>query len=89
MFIHGAQRMNPDDFSDPLTFHLTPQAGQCLPLSSKISQHLQDGLAYRFVHIHGFQMIPSDFGDPEFLRWATMMLTFKVLSEMNMACHEI
>ncbi len=26
--IHGAQRMNPDDFGDPLTFLLVRQAGQ-------------------------------------------------------------
>ena len=26
--IHGAQRMNPTDFGDPLTFHLAPLLGK-------------------------------------------------------------
>mgnify|MGYP007124645186 CR=1 FL=1 len=28
-YIHGPQRMNPRDFSDPLTFPLATPAGQC------------------------------------------------------------
>ncbi len=31
--IHGAQRMIPRDFGDPLTFHLMPPAGQSFHLS--------------------------------------------------------
>ncbi len=26
--IHGPQRMNPNDFDDPLTFHQVPSSGQ-------------------------------------------------------------
>lgn len=25
--VHGSQRKNPDEFGDPLTFHLMPQTG--------------------------------------------------------------
>lgn len=34
--INGTQRMNPDDFSDPLTFSVAPLAGQSVHLSWKI-----------------------------------------------------
>ncbi len=34
--IHGAQRMNPDDFGDPLTFPLAPPSGQKLNLSNTL-----------------------------------------------------
>lgn len=34
------------DFDDPLTFSLAPPAGPNFYLSSKISQHLLDGLAH-------------------------------------------
>lgn len=42
--MHDAQRMNPNDFGDPLIFRLAPLAGQNVHLSSEISQYLQDGL---------------------------------------------
>ncbi len=43
------QRMKPNDFGDPLTFHPVPPAGQAFHLSSEISQNLLDGLAQTFV----------------------------------------
>ena len=49
--IHGAQRMNPNDFSD-LTFQLEPPAGQTFQLSSEICQRLQDGLAQVLIDIN-------------------------------------
>ncbi len=48
--IHGAQRMNPNDFGDPLTFHPAPTVGG-FHLSSEISQHPQDGLARRLTFV--------------------------------------
>ena len=39
--IHGAQRINPDDFGDPLPFHLTLLAGNIFHLCSEISQHFE------------------------------------------------
>ena len=43
--IHSPQRMHPKDFSDSLSSHLEPLAGQRFHLSSEISLHLPDGLA--------------------------------------------
>lgn len=40
----GIQRMNPNNFVDPLSFHLVPPAGQSSHLSNEISQHLLNGL---------------------------------------------
>lgn len=34
-----------ESFEDPLTFPLTPRAGQHLHLSSEISKHFEEGLA--------------------------------------------
>lgn len=45
--ICGAQRMNPDDFGDPLTFHLVPPAGQSCHSCCNMPEHQQDGLAQR------------------------------------------
>lgn len=52
--IHGSQMMNPDNFSELLTFHLVPPAGQGLHLSSEISQNLLDVLAQILVQIFLF-----------------------------------
>ncbi len=46
--IHGAKRMSPNDFGDPLTFDIVPPAGQSFHISSGISQHLLYGLAKQF-----------------------------------------
>ncbi len=64
--IHGAQMVNPHDVGDPLTCPLMPPAGQSFHLSSKIYQHLIDGMAQKWAqNIHGSQMMnPNDFGDP-------------------------
>ncbi len=63
--ITGSQKMNPTDFGDP---HLAPPAGQSFHLSSKISQHLLDGIVITpgtGTNIHGsYTMYPTDFGDP-------------------------
>ncbi len=42
--IHCAHRMNHNNVSDPLTFHLPQPSGQTFHLSSKIFQHLPEGL---------------------------------------------
>lgn len=47
--IHEAQRMNANDFGDPLTFHLVSPTGQNIHLSSEISHHLPDGLTQTFA----------------------------------------
>lgn len=50
---HGAQRMNPKDFDNPLSF-----------LVSNYLVKYPDRLAQHFVDIHSPQMMyPSDFGD--------------------------
>lgn len=40
--IPGAKRINPINF--PLTFHVAPPADHSFHLSSRISQHLSNGL---------------------------------------------
>ncbi len=79
--IHGAQRINPNDFGDPLTFPLAPPAGITYHLSCKISQHLFDGLAQiLFKH----SLFPEDdlawlWRSPGF-SWNTIMrMTFIIL----------
>ncbi len=47
--VHGPQRINPNDFGEPLTFAVVPPAAQIFHLSSEISQHLHGGLAQHFV----------------------------------------
>ncbi len=47
--IHGPQRMNLIDLSDPLTFSVGQKKGQTFYLSSEISQHLPDALTQTFV----------------------------------------
>ncbi len=34
--IHRAQKVNPNDFGDPLTFHLAPSSGQNFSLSNTL-----------------------------------------------------
>ncbi len=49
-FVHDPQRINPDDFGDPLTFHLEPPASQSFHFQlSEIAWHLIDGWAQYFV----------------------------------------
>lgn len=43
--ILGPQKMNPNEFSDPLTFTLAPSTGQGFLLSCEIPRDLQDRLA--------------------------------------------
>ncbi len=50
--VHGVQRMDPNDFSDPLTFHLVPPAGQNLHISCEISQRLPDRSALFLFEVH-------------------------------------
>lgn len=52
--------MEPNNFDNPPTFHVVPQAGQCFHLSSEIAQHLRDGLAQN-TDPHG--MNPGNFSD--------------------------
>lgn len=47
--IRGTQKMNPNDFLDPVTFHIAPPSAQMFQLLGEISQHLPDGLAPKFV----------------------------------------
>ena len=42
--VHGPQRMNPNEFGDPLTFLIVPPAGQTVCLFSKASQQLSNVL---------------------------------------------
>lgn len=42
--IHGALRIHPNDFRDPLSFPLPPSAGQTFWFFSEMSQQLLDGL---------------------------------------------
>lgn len=52
MDIHGPQRINPYDFGEPQSFHL----------SSEISQHVQDW--HIILDVHGFQCLyPNNVGD--------------------------
>ncbi len=60
--IHDPQRMNSNDFGDPLTFFIVPPAGQSFHSSSEIPQHLQHEFC---TDIHGSQR-RNDF-DPETL----------------------
>ena len=65
---HGAHWMNPNDFRDPLTFHLVPPAGQTLHLSS-------DSSTDEFSHSLVLSvMSPNDFGD---------LLTFPLVPAMT------
>ncbi len=71
--IRGAQRMNPLDFGNPLTFHPAPPTGQSFHLSCEISQILLDASFY--TDIHGPQvMYPNDFVDPLLFLYRTMRL---------------
>lgn len=49
--IHGAQRLNPNDFWNPLTFVLVPPADQSFHLFNEISQHLPLGLSLKCAQI--------------------------------------
>lgn len=46
--------MNPNNFTDLLTFNLAPPAGYIFNLSGEISLNLQDGLTQMLVHIFMF-----------------------------------
>lgn len=46
---HVPQKMNSDDFGDPLIFLLLSRGSQRFLLSCEISQHPLDGLAQDFV----------------------------------------
>ncbi len=62
---HSPKRMNPNDFTDPLS-PLAPPAGQSFHLSSEISQYSLDGLAQNFAQtfmVDG-QWILMIFADP-------------------------
>lgn len=49
VYIHGAQRINPIGFGVPLSFHVTPPAGQNFNFSCEIPQYLLDVLAQDVV----------------------------------------
>ena len=49
--IHVPQRMDPNDFGDPLTFPLESPAGQISHIFREIAWHLEDVLAQKLVQI--------------------------------------
>lgn len=58
--IYDPLRMTSNDFSDPLSFHVMPPAGQSSHLI-EISHLLLDGLAQHFAEMFMFK--PYDLGD--------------------------
>lgn len=62
--MHDAQRINPNDSGDFLTFSLASPAGQSLQMSCDTSQYLPDDGAKFCTDIYGSQRIdPTDLGE--------------------------
>lgn len=82
--IHDPQRMNSDNFDDPLSFQPAPPAGQNIYSSSKISHHGANKSALKFAFMVP-RGSPNDIKVPDFFFWfvfISMRLTFVVQSEM-------
>lgn len=56
--LHGAQRVNPNDFGDPTTSPVAPLADQSFHSSCEISQHLLDGSAQTFAQMQRHKVQP-------------------------------
>ena len=62
--IQAAQRLNPADFGDPLTFPSTPPAGQGFHLACEISPDLRIDWHMDLAQIFMLILDPTDPGDP-------------------------
>ncbi len=67
--IHGSQRMNPNDFGDPLIFYLRPSAGQRFTYPVIYLNIYTMDWQENFADVRGFQrMNPNDFTSSTIIR---------------------